>query len=353
LSVTEEEAQILEAGRILETLYDIKTPEFLGRTILLAAGSVLMAFALDFLFLIYWYVFYYGLVTLSITGIAKLAANPSPRLYQLIVAVEAASTFTYLSAPVYLWSQPELTMKFVGAAMMLGAILNSFTLRSNIRAIAAIDMVSNAVMILFIGWHFTGPPELGLARFLGPAIAAMTVGYYAVVLHDIFSLRRKTAFMTARNTEAEKMAAVGRLTGGIAHDFNNILTVVQGNLELSREVPDEIERDTLVDDAQSAAKRASLLTAQLLAFSRRSPLQARCLDIDQIYENIVSQNEPDLPAHVSLNCDFGSEVDTVYADRSQLEAALSNLIQNARDAMPEDGGEILFSVRLACMLKSG
>ena len=144
---------------------------------------------------------------------------------------------------------------------------------------------------------------------------------------------------------ASKLEAVGRLTGGIAHDFNNMLSVVIGNLDLLRKTVDgDAKASRRVRLAMDGAQRCADLTNRLLAFSRRQPLQASILDLQEIMPNMVELLRRTLGERISIELEMSSGIWPVRVDRSQLESALVNLAVNARDAMP-DGGRLILQVR--------
>jgi PAS domain S-box-containing protein len=137
--------------------------------------------------------------------------------------------------------------------------------------------------------------------------------------------------------QSQKMDAVGRLAGGIAHDFNNLLTVIRLNTEIIMDGFDPTDpRSEDVKQIRSAAERASSLTRQLLAFSRKQILQPRVLDMN----SIVSTVEPMLQRLIGEDITIASSCNArgyVVADPGQIEQILVNLVVNARDAMPQGG----------------
>ncbi len=138
-------------------------------------------------------------------------------------------------------------------------------------------------------------------------------------------------------THAQKLEAVGRLAGGIAHDFNNLLTAIGGYSEFlaaSFDAGDPRRDDAL--EIVRAAERATALTGQLLAFSRRQVLRQEVLDLGEVIESLEKLLSRILGAKVALE----TRVEPgcfVRADRSQLEQVITNLAVNARDAMPTGG----------------
>jgi PAS domain S-box-containing protein len=137
--------------------------------------------------------------------------------------------------------------------------------------------------------------------------------------------------------QSQKMDAVGRLAGGIAHDFNNLLTVIRLNTEIILEGFDPTDpRSDDVKQIKSAAERASSLTRQLLAFSRKQILQPRVLDMNSVVGTVEPMLKRLIGEDVAIisNC---SARGYVVADPGQLEQVLVNLVVNARDAMPQGG----------------
>ena len=138
--------------------------------------------------------------------------------------------------------------------------------------------------------------------------------------------------------QSQKMDAIGQLAGGVAHDFNNLLMVIQGNasLALMSEQP-EHEVRAIFQDILAATERASALTGQLLAFSRRQPMQARELNVNTVVGEVGRMLERLIGEHITLRTLFTSEATIVHADTAMIEQVLLNLAVNARDAMPQGG----------------
>ena len=147
--------------------------------------------------------------------------------------------------------------------------------------------------------------------------------------------------------EAQKMQALGKLTGGVAHDFNNLLTVIQGSAEMLQRPGLSEERHmrftkTIID----ASTQGAMLTGQLLAFARRQPLKPELLDLNTSILKMLVMLQPTLGPNIILNTHLEKALLPVEVDPGQFEAALLNIIVNARDAMP-DGGEVTIRTRNA------
>lgn len=137
---------------------------------------------------------------------------------------------------------------------------------------------------------------------------------------------------------AQKMEVLGQLTSGIAHDFNNMLTVVIGSLDRLRQLTDPSSRIARHTDlALHGALSCADLTRRLLGFARRQPLQPKPLDLGHEVERVRELLERMLRADMRVQRDCSEDLWTVVADPLQIEAALVNLVANARDAMPDDG----------------
>ena len=143
--------------------------------------------------------------------------------------------------------------------------------------------------------------------------------------------------------QSQRMEAIGQLTGGIAHDFNNLLTVITGNLEmLETNLRDRAELH-LVREAQGAAMDGAKLTAQLLAFGRRQPLNPKLVDIGEVITEFSSLLRRTLGEAIELRTIITGTRLRAVIDVSQLQNALLNLVINARDAMPR-GGRVTIDV---------
>lgn len=138
--------------------------------------------------------------------------------------------------------------------------------------------------------------------------------------------------------QAQKMEAIGQLTGGIAHDFNNLLMAVLGSLEiLKKRMPQDPALSPLVDNAMLGAQRGAALTQRMLAFSRRQELQVEKIDVSALLRGMMDMVSRSLGPIATLETEFPESLPTIATDPNQLEAAVLNLVVNARDAMPGGG----------------
>ncbi|MEO8193453.1 MAG: ATP-binding protein [Gemmatimonadales bacterium] len=141
--------------------------------------------------------------------------------------------------------------------------------------------------------------------------------------------------------QAQKMEAVGRLAGGVAHDFNNMLTAIKSYSELLRSemAPGSSQSADLLEITK-AADRATALTRQLLAFSRQQVLRPSRVDLNGTVDGLTKMLKRLATRNIELSCVLTPNLWPVTADATELERVITNLVLNARDAMP-GGGKLI------------
>ena len=138
--------------------------------------------------------------------------------------------------------------------------------------------------------------------------------------------------------QSQKMEAVGRLAGGVAHDFNNLLMVISGYAEvLLNQVDDTSSLHEKAKAIQLAADRATTLTRQLLAFSRKQLLELKVVDVNAIVQDMERLLGPLIGENIELITLLAPQASHTRADAGQLEQVIMNLVVNAKDAMPAGG----------------
>ena len=237
------------------------------------------------------------------------------------------------------------------------ALASIFRLNLVLVAIGFAAVVLGGALVYFMSGTFTRP--LGA---LLESVRALEHGDYSYPLAPTGSdeLAEVTrAFDSMRSTlrsneserkqlenelrQSQKMDALGRLAGGVAHDFNNLLTVIKGNADLAL---DQIKPDDPIrancEQIGKVADRASSLTRQLLAFSRRQLLQPKVLDLNELVMESSRLLKRLLREEIEFNVHLGDSLGRVLADPGQIEQVLLNLTVNASDAMPV-GGTLLIA----------
>ncbi|MFK7939400.1 MAG: ATP-binding protein [Roseovarius sp.] len=136
-----------------------------------------------------------------------------------------------------------------------------------------------------------------------------------------------------------RMRALGQLVAGVAHDFNNILTVIKGNIEFLIEDPNDPNRDDLMRDTWRSAERGAALTQMLLSYGQRSHLRPKEANLNNVIREMDHMIRRVLPSKLDISVVTAGGLWGVNLDTHQLETALMNILNNARDAMPL-GGQI-------------
>lgn len=165
-------------------------------------------------------------------------------------------------------------------------------------------------------------------------------GIHGVVLvfRDISELKK----MEDKIRQAEKMEAIGQLAGGIAHDFNNQLMGIMGYAEILYNRLEDVNLRNDADNIIRASKRASDLTSNLLAFSRKGKYLSVPVNVHKIIEEVITILQHSIDRRIEVKRVFKASPAMISGDPTQLQNALLNLSLNARDALP-NGGEIVFT----------
>jgi len=157
---------------------------------------------------------------------------------------------------------------------------------------------------------------------------------HVLVLRDVTRIREIEEQVAAQN----RLAAVGQLAGGVAHDFNNLLTVILAAAQFAAEgLAEGNPRRSDIEQIRDAARKATGLTRQLLAFSRHQVLQPEALDLNALVGNLQKMLRRIIGEHIELATDLAPDLPLTQADPGQIEQVIMNLVVNARDAMPGGG----------------
>jgi PAS domain S-box-containing protein len=151
--------------------------------------------------------------------------------------------------------------------------------------------------------------------------------------------------MEAQLAQAQKMEAIGTIAGGIAHDFNNILGAIVGYTELAQlDLTKGSTAKAHLDAMLIAAKRATDLVKQILAFSHQDGQKAQPIDLIPIVKTSLELMRASLPTTININSKIASDTGVVSANSTQIQQVLMNLITNAAHAMSEEGGDLTVSL---------
>lgn len=205
----------------------------------------------------------------------------------------------------------------------------------------SVGLKRSAVIVGWL-WLMAGHLAIGLPALIclgllaGLALRRSTAADAALSAVQVHSERREVAEASLRHIQ--KMDIVGQLTGGIAHDFNNLLAVISGNLELIVRRPEDTARVARVSRAAfQAVERAEHLIKQLLMFSRRSVMRPTTVDLNRVLLQFETLLRHAAGPPIELRLKLDPALDRSKIDRAQFEAAVLNLVVNARDALPKGG----------------
>ena len=268
--------------------------------------------------------------------VLMMVGDSTPTPSKDVVAAPLALGRNRSGAPVTLWLlQPvgsgALTASIVAqfilyglAAVILSGLGAAFVARSMLRPLDRFVAYMKGTNPMAAP---SARPDLGTAS---PEIRTLDESFASLMA----SLRESEAQLR----QSQKLEAIGTLAGGIAHDFNNLLTVMHGYAELALMRADGNERlRRNLTQVLDATQRASRLTHQLLAFSRKQVLEPTILDVNDVVGELVPMLRRLIGEHISIVFEPGRDVPLIMADVGQLEQVIINLVVNARDAMPTGG----------------
>ena len=181
------------------------------------------------------------------------------------------------------------------------------------------------------------PCEVRLTRFPDPDRRLVRASF--VDISENKKAQQEREDLLQRLAQSQKMEAVGQMTGGVAHDFNNLLNVILGNMELLKNETSEQRRQQFITNTIKAVERGAGLTRNMLAFAQRSNFQPVPISLRNVVCNVRDWIDRAIPANINIKLHSDDNLWAVETDLASAESALLNLVNNARDAMP-DGGEL-------------
>ena len=190
---------------------------------------------------------------------------------------------------------------------------------------------SPGVTVGVLSCHHQGPPRRWMPDEQAYALAVANL--LAAIIAQVERRR-----LEVQLRQAQKLEAIGQLAGGVAHDFNNILTVILGRTEEAaqdRRLPADLH-EAIADISQNA-ERATALTRQLLAFSRRQTIEVKDVDMNVVVGNLTRMLNRILGEDIDVEFRYAPRPAYVRADLGMIEQVVLNLVVNARDAMPFGG----------------
>ncbi len=199
-----------------------------------------------------------------------------------------------------------------------------------------------------LGWYGGRLYDLLAGSLLLGALLADSNALYAKLATALAEADAQNAELVRSRSDlarVQRLDALGQLTGGIAHDFNNLLTAIVGGLDMiSRRPEDQARTLRLAANALSAAERGTRLIRQLMTFARKQNLQPEVLDPNLLLREFESLAGRAAGEAIELTLRLDPAIRPVRVDAGEFQAALLNLVGNARDAMP-DGGRLSIESR--------
>jgi two-component system cell cycle sensor histidine kinase/response regulator CckA len=160
--------------------------------------------------------------------------------------------------------------------------------------------------------------------------------------------RAREEQLEAQLQQSRRLESVGKLAGGVAHDFNNLLAIILNYADFALEAATDDEQRRDLEELSKAAARGAELVRQLLAFSRRRPVDAVALDLTEVVRDMEPMLRRTIGEHIELRCWLASELPPTVIDPGQLTQVLVNLAVNARDAMPDGGSLTIKATQVDC-----
>lgn len=236
----------------------------------------------------------------------------------------------FLCAPLLVWTAFRFTQREAATATFL---ISGFAIVGTLHGYGPFARGTPHESLLLLQTF------MGIMAMLALSVVAAVPGRRR--LEDVLDRSRETGRpgdQATVNTQSHKMETLGRQAAGIAHDFSNLLTVIRGYSELLKQTTTLSEdQRAAIDQIAQATGRATSMTAQLLAFSRRQIVQPVALDLNLVVTNLEQLLRRLIGEHIGLSTVLAPLLGLVRADPTQLEQVLLNLVVNARDAMPQEG----------------
>jgi signal transduction histidine kinase/CheY-like chemotaxis protein len=309
--------------------------------------------------------------------------NWDPGVLWLHVVSDVLITAAYYAIPVLLFyfsrRRPDISFNWIfvafgvfilacGTTHLLGAITvwhPIYRLEGGVKALTALASVATFFMLVPLMPTLIGLPSPAQLKRVNDTLAAeieirraaeaevrqvneelelrvaARTADYKKALEDLRAEMQQREQLEQQLIQAQKLEGIGRLAGGVAHDFNNLLTVILGYGEMLRDhLKDDPVGSDYVAETMHASERASTLTNQLLAFSRRQVAMPQVVDINDLVRNIEKMLGRIIGEDVHLETRLAPVLPAVVVDPGHIDQVIMNLAVNSRDAMPA-GGRLL------------
>lgn len=323
--------------------------ELVLRFIILTTGFSFIAFWHKDMNVVYWYAFYGTLHFFYIQALLKHAEPVSLTTYRSFVFVGVVAILSLDFMILYLWQTGDPICRFGAVGLLIGHGMFSLARHRKLRDLLIADGLSISATTLgiaaLLGLEFNSFPILFGCLFIGFLVSAHFLG----TLHEGYVEQQEILAARAIREREERLRTIGQLTAGVAHDFNNTMTAVLGHLELYALSKDPSEQREFVAAARMSANRAVELTQQLLAYTRKAPLDRRLEDLAPLLQEVVHDHNAIYKKlfHKPVSLNIASEAHRLqpfWVDGGRLQSAVANLLRNGAEASGADGTVQLSSV---------
>ncbi|WGW02694.1 sensor histidine kinase [Tropicibacter oceani] len=331
---------------VVKLVNGFRNQEYWLRMAVLALGSLTLYLlhgdTIPFLF------FSFHVMTSVLLRIVQMRApqRATARQVLAIVCIDAISVFGYSATILYFGTSGLDSYQIIAMILFAGFYLHSLGDRLRVWLFFVNDLIGQLGILilqfqwLWTGWGFGGQPDdISLQdKIILTFCAAALQLYFLLLCGNVRRARRHLQQAQERRIADERLLAIGQLSGGIAHDFNNMLTAVLGNIELLRLTANPVERASLLNEAEKAARHGADLTNQLLAYSRKAQLRPRHMKVEDMLSHCLSRTDTVLRPEQELRVErIPAGLPMVYMDPGQFCTVMNSLIDNAAQAMGDKG----------------
>ena len=307
---------------------------------------------------------------LTIRGGKPVSVSQNGLATASLVTVLSALALAALSAAVATTGLPWLPHQVTGddysalttsgvgpaiQALTVVALIAVWRASTGRRTVLELWIIVSLVLLIFDNFlTMTGGARATVGWYVGrieALVSAFAILWAYLAEVDALRARAEEAAESVLRSEAalrqaQKMEAVGRLTGGIAHDFNNLLMIVSSGFDMIRRRPDDKARVLkTVEAGLTAVERGSKLTRQLLTFARRQNLNPATVNPNALLIDFAALVQRAVGEAIELKFDMSPGIYPTNIDASEFQAAVLNLVVNARDAVSARDGRIVVSTR--------
>ena len=309
------------------------------------------ALTIAYLYLTWWlqdnlillaYLVYAVLQYFYIRALSRQADAGSRITYRRFLATALICTVIYDFIIIYVWTTGDPIGQFSAILLLIGHLIYCVARQHVLRDLVIIEGIAICGTSIFIALSFGFRLQTNSSLWGLVLACALIAVYFVGTLIDIYIAQQKKLAAQAKREREERLRTIGQMTAGVAHDFNNIMTAALGHLELFSYTDDPIEQRAHVSAARQSADRAVDLTQQLMAYSRKAPIERALRDLVPLIEEVVRDHTTVFGASLNegLELSLTPDLQTLapfWVDGSRMQSAVANLLRNGTEALGPDG----------------